>query len=372
MVLCAAEALQIVTSRAGLKPFLRGAPVFALVLVALTTGASFLFGANGQYARSGRNLHDSHDCWHGSARTFRCATLREWAPAAVAFGVLLSTYLVIPPNCGVPKYNLSQDLLKAAPLDPARLYLSVYPAAEIIYRTESKPRPIGQITRPGSTSMLAGLHFVNGYSPILASGVAKEFGFAIHGEFDWATQKKLLEEEAGGGGLLDRLGVDGIVVASESGLRPLPVNEWDVAVRSEEGIVYHRHLPSDKVTLLMSYDAASTGLRSVRGYVSAFHESRTSVSAVITSSAPIGKEVSFSRPYFRGYHASLDGREVPITAWKGLSPQVDLPPGLEDKVVLTYRPWWLVWGGAAAICCLVVLLIGVILLFVSPKVRALE
>ena len=45
--------------------------------------------------------------------------------------------------------------------------------------------------------MFAGLKFINGYSPILASGVGKEFGFAIHGEFDWAMQKKLLETSEG-------------------------------------------------------------------------------------------------------------------------------------------------------------------------------
>ncbi len=51
-------------------------------------------------------------------RNFLC----EWAPAAVVFAALLATYICIPPNSGVPKYNLAQSLLEPQPLDPHRLY----------------------------------------------------------------------------------------------------------------------------------------------------------------------------------------------------------------------------------------------------------
>src|SRR5205807_1225258 len=47
--------------------------------------------------------------------------LRAWAPAAVVFAALLATYICIPPNSGVPKYNLAQSLLEPQPLDPQRL-----------------------------------------------------------------------------------------------------------------------------------------------------------------------------------------------------------------------------------------------------------
>ncbi|PYI82736.1 MAG: hypothetical protein DMF09_13785, partial [Verrucomicrobia bacterium] len=77
----------------------------------------------------------------------------------MTFLALLATYLCIAPNGGVPKYNFSQELLKPSPLDPQRLYLSIYPWAELNYRVEKKPQPVGQIVRPGSTSMWAGLHF---------------------------------------------------------------------------------------------------------------------------------------------------------------------------------------------------------------------
>jgi hypothetical protein len=48
----------------------------------------------------------------------------------------------------------------------------------------NKPEVVGQTLRPGSTSMWAGLRFSNGYSPIRAAGVAREFATSIHGEIN--------------------------------------------------------------------------------------------------------------------------------------------------------------------------------------------
>ena len=76
--------------------------------------------------------------------------------------------------------------------------------------------------------MWAGLRFINGYSPILPAGVAREFKFAIHGEIDWTMAKYLLEQQGERDGELARIGVDGIVVAPESALTPKPASEWEI------------------------------------------------------------------------------------------------------------------------------------------------
>src|SRR5260370_17151369 len=135
---------------------------------------------------------------------FRNSEVSEWMPAAITLLALLTTYLCIPPNCGVPKYNLSKKRLEPGPLDPQRLYLSIYPWAEQTYRVEKKPQPVGQIVRPGSTSMWAGLRFINGYSPIRPAGVAREFYATIHGEIDPATGMYLLNDQAAPHGELAR------------------------------------------------------------------------------------------------------------------------------------------------------------------------
>ena len=80
---------------------------------------------------------------------------------------------------------------------------------------QTNREPVGQTLRPGSTSMWAGLRFINGYSPIRAAGVAREFATSIHGEINPDVGSHLLNHQAGRDGELALMGVDGIVVAQE-------------------------------------------------------------------------------------------------------------------------------------------------------------
>src|SRR4029077_4442137 len=85
--------------------------------------------------------------WAFAEFFLRNEALRAWTPSCVTFVALLATYFCIPPNCGVPKYNLDQALIEPTPLDPERLYLSVYPPAESTYRVEKKSGAVGQTIR---------------------------------------------------------------------------------------------------------------------------------------------------------------------------------------------------------------------------------
>ena len=179
-----------------------------------------------------------------------------WTPAGITFCALLATYLCIPTNAECRRYNFSQELLKPAPLDPQRLYLSVYPWAELTYCTANKPEPVGQTLRPGSTSMWAGLRFINGYSPIRAAGVAREFRTSIHGEINPEVGSNLLNRQAGSEAELALLGVDGIVVAREVNLAPQPPIEWELVVSTDEGNVFHRRgAPFARVRSVTSIDS---------------------------------------------------------------------------------------------------------------------
>ena len=146
--------------------------------------------------------------------------VQMWTPAIVTAASLLATYLCLSPNCGVPKYNLSPQLPQPSPLDRQRLYLSIYPPPEHAYRMGKNAGPMGEVVRPGSTSMWGGVPFINGYSPIRPAGVACEFNFGTHGEIDFASAKRLIESEARAGGAMARLGIDGVIVASEMHLTP--------------------------------------------------------------------------------------------------------------------------------------------------------
>ena len=316
-----------------------------LALAGIWAVAEFVFGRDAALRRPG----------HRSAMTLPV----DWLLPCVTFLALLATYLCIAPNGGVPKYNFSQELLKPSPLDPQRLYLSIYPWAELNYRVEKKPQPVGQIVRPGSTSMWAGLHFINGYSPIRPAGVAREFAATIHGEINPAMGEYLLNYQAGEGGELALLGVDGIVVAQEMNVAPQPASEWEMVISTDEGLVFHRRGASfARVRSVTSIDSRPNE-QIASAKVSQINDSRNFVEADVD--VPGGDRpalLTFSRPYFRGYEARLGNQKLAVTSYRGLFPIVEVPAGAHGRLSLTYRPYWLTWGAGAAVVCGFLIVLG--------------
>ncbi len=340
LAICAAEAVK-------LRPAI--AATTALWLVGVTVIAMSILRANGQYAFPlAWLLLVLAAIWTATEFFVHKEVVHVWTPAGVTFAALLATYFCIPPNCGVPKYNLSQQLLQDKPLDPERLYLSVYPPAEHTYRIEKKPDPIGQIVRPGSASMLGQLRFVNGYSPILAGGVAREFKFAIHGEIDPDVGAYLLADRSGA---LEQLGIDGLVVAQEITTEPSPA-DWQLVFSNDEGRLFHRRgAPLMRVRSVNWIDSRPDE-KFVTAAISRVSDSRNRVEADVDLPPNNGPALAvFSRPYFRGYEARLGKKQLPVTSYRGLIPVVELPAGSSGRLILTYRPWWLVYGGGLSILC---------------------
>jgi hypothetical protein len=284
---------------------------------------------------------------------------RGWAPAFATFAALLGTYLWIPPNCGVPKYNLAQELSQTAPLDPQRLYLSIYPAPEHAYRAEEHPSPFGATVRPGSTSMFAGVRVINGYSPIRPAGVAREFAAAIHGEIDPDVAKLTLYSQSGSDGLLALLGIDGIIIARQVPTNPYPESEWQLAATTDEGRVFHRRSgPLVPVRSLTAIDSRPNE-QFVEAEVSGVVDRRNQLAAYVT--VPAGSRaalLAISRPFFNGYRARIEGDELRVDSYRGLLPVIELPAGTTGRLTLTYRPPWLVWGSGISILCLGLLAVG--------------
>jgi hypothetical protein len=353
LAICAAEVLQTNSRSAA-------AAASSLALVVLTAVAMLMLRVGGAYVFPLTwILIGLAAVWSLLGFLLRDSRFRPWMPASITFVALLATYLCIPSNCGVPKYNLSQDLFKPAPLDPQRLYLSIYPWAELTYRVENKPRPVGQTVRPGTTSMWAGLHFINGYSPIRPAGVAREFATTIHGEINPAIGDYLLNYQAGEGGELALLGVDGIVVAREMNVAPQPTSEWQLVAETDEGRVFHRQrAPFARVRSVTSIDSRSKE-QFASAAISQINDSRNRVEADVD--VPNGERsalLTFSRPYFRGYETRLANQRLAVTSYRGLFPIVEVPAGAHGRFVLTYRPCWLIWGGSAAIACAVIVVLS--------------
>ena len=354
LALCAAEVLQV-------RP---GSPTGAasVLLLILVTIPMSIFQTQGDYGVDAMLIYfQIAVIWAVAERFLPDFKFRNWAPAVVTFAMLLATYICIPPNCGVPKYNLSRDLLKPGPLDPQRLYLSIYPPAESNYRVEKKPGPVGQLVRPGNTSMWAGLHFINGYSPILPAGVPREFDFRIHGEINLHEAEYLVWDQSRAGGLLEQIGIDGLVVAWDSGIDPALGPDWEFVASNEEAAIYQRvGAPLERVRSVQSIDSLP-GVTFSPAAISEIKDERDQISAtinVVASGAPA--LLTFSRPFFRGYEARFGNEKLVVDSYRGLFPIVEVPSGLHGHLLLRYRPQWLIYGAALSTLSAAIFFAGVV------------
>ena len=368
LAICAAEALRLWPRSATPKVFASGrAATTALVTIALTAIMMSILHVGGPYAfRLTWIFLALGAVWAFVEFFLPTESVHGWAPACITFAALLATYLCIPPNCGVPKYNFDQELTQAAPIDPQRLYLSVYPPPEANYRVEKKPRPVGRLVRPGSTSMWAGLRFVNGYSPIRPAGVAREFDFAIHGEINPHMAEYLLWSQAAPNGLLAQLGIDGLVVARGVDVDPRPDSEWKLVASTDEGRVYHRvGVAFPRVRSVASVDSRPNELFATAA-ISRIIDSRSRVKVDVD--APSGDRpalLTFSRPFFPGYEARLGNQKFRVDSYRGLFPLVEIPAGTHGPLILGYRPCWLRYGGGLSILCAILFLASVVVAVVS-------
>jgi hypothetical protein len=345
--LCAAESLRLfANSRTAV---IKRPGVLGLILLLSAIVIGWFFGANGEHAFPFVWIALGIGALWAFLEVVPAPNIQTWSPAIVTFTSLLAAYLCIAPNCGVPKFNLSQQLTQPTPLDPQRLYLSVYLAPEDFYRAEKKSEPFGATLRVGSTSMWAGVPLINGYSPIRPSGVAREFAFAIHGEIRPDIGNNLLEHESGPNGNLARLGVDGIILAKEIPLDPKPDNDWELAVTTNEGRVFHRRAgPLPRVRSVTAIDSRPNE-QFVAAEISGIINSRNGVQVELA--VPAGGKpalLTISRPFFNGYRAEVGDRFLKVNSYRGLIPTIDVPAGVNGRLRMVYRPWWLLWGGAIA------------------------
>jgi hypothetical protein len=221
--------------------------------------------------------------------------------------------------------------------------------------------------------MWAGLRFINGYSPIRAAGVAREFATSIHGEINPDAGSHLLDHEAGRDGVLALMGVDGIVVAREVSIAPEPSSEWELVVSTDEGKVFHRRsAPFSRVRSVTSIDSRPIE-KFVFATISQINDSRNFVEAEID--VPAGDRpalLTFSRPYFRGYKARVGHERLPVTTYRGLFPTLEVPAGTHGRLTLAYRPAWLLWGGGAAAVCGLIVVFGVLAAWRCPSPNGME
>ena len=141
------------------------------------------------------------------------------------------------------------------------------------------------------------------------------------------------------------LGVDGIIVAHQLRYRPQPATEWKLVREDDEGWVFHRvDLPLGAIRVLPSLPNEKLSDAKIR----LLENSRTQLQAEVNVAGPNPARLIFSRPFLNGYCASFAGKKIGVDSYCGLAPTVELPPGTSGRLVLDYRPRWLLLGGGIA------------------------
>jgi hypothetical protein len=180
----------------------------------------------------------------------------------------------------------------------------------------------------------------------------------------------LLEYEGGPEGKLARLGVDGVIVAKETAVDPRPETEWELAVTTDEGRVFHRRTgPLARVRSVTTIDSRP-GEEFAAAEIARIVDGRNRLQADVAVPAD-GKPalLTVSRPFFNGYQARVGDRSLKVDSYRGLFPIIELPAGTNGRLTLKYRPAWLVWGGAVAALSLLIMIAGAIAALVSRPRR---
>jgi hypothetical protein len=203
--------------------------------------------------------------------------------------------------------------------------------------------------------MFAGVHLINGYSPISPAGVGRLFDFGTHGQINPAKVGEIIIPESGTGGLLRDLGIDGIIVAWDFDLPEALPREWEIVERWTDGYVYHRRERLEHVRARESDNLSSADVRVIEN-------TRHRVIAEVTPADTSRRvELLFSRPFFTGYEARINGAAHPVSAYRGLIPAIEMPAGVSGRVELIYRPRAVLLGGAIAVTSAVAMILAGIL-----------
>jgi hypothetical protein len=290
------------------------------------------------------------------------------------------------PLLHTPSWEINAQTLGRNPLAPGVRYWSAYTWGDVIGEDHSRPthasRGRSVELLPANMGMYAGADLVQGYSPMHPLGISALFRFGTHGQAPADQVERILRRDLGPDGLLRWMAVDGLMLGeSLSPLAPLvQANGWlEVANASEGSQVFRRpggasgrihslsrvessgerdavlgrlwHRAEGPAPVVLYRPGAPAGFRTehlATPKIEYLCEERNRAVARI-GAAPEDREsvVVFSRPWFPGYRAWLDGKPVGVEVFALTMPAVRLPAGASGELILEYRPAAVTWGGVA-------------------------
>jgi hypothetical protein len=360
----------------------RRAGKFALALIALTALAALAFDREPQATLL-------HAAIVGALCVVWLFVEHELMPAAITAAMILLTFATFSKRGEVPVWRYEEALRAPGVLDPARRYLAMYDFdATVAADAYGRPtRGVLAELRPGNIPMLAGVEFINGYSPLGLAALRNVFDVDVHGPMNAERAEVFLRYESGNNELLHQLGVDGLIVPEAMARKHAVVlarNGWKPAARLANALVLHReriHSPVFKAAVAVKIDNEQ------QAYAAIFNRKTPQLPVVLyTSGGGVhhyaqrdllrveeGRNhtyvrfedkgpatlLVFRRPWLPGWRATVDGKPVPVLRANMIMPAVEVPPdGFEVR--LDYRPASLVVGLAIAALSLVVLGVGAV------------
>ncbi len=308
--------------------------------------------------------------------------LRCFTPLVIVVMSCWLPYAGHAPFREVQGWRFDEKIRESGPLEPAVRYSSLYLHSDLFGAPRQwgqRPPGGGESLRPGNCAMYAGLDFISGYSALQPRGLEELMGFHVpQGCTTEDGAKRVLVTESGPTGLLRLFGVDGLIVTNclaifEPRLR---ANGWKPVATVEGGKVFRRDgPPSPRVRALEEAEFRSSRAEVLRrlldhrsgpvpllltsedtpcregvfnfspARLKVVHDRRNWIEVEVTRLSNGGEIlVAFSRPWYPGYRALFNGRELPVLQLDLTMPAVRVPAGADGRLVLEYRPRSLVLG----------------------------
>jgi len=280
------------------------------------------------------------------ARTPVPSRLARWlAPALTAVGQVM--VMAVVDHRDVPTWQVDARALEPAPLHADRLYLS------LCTNDARDGDGIDATLRPANVPMLSGLSFVNGYSAMKPAGVQTRFGASVQGYLWPDAIVGALDEATRDGGLLERLGIDGLVVGVDIEGEPalavasrLSRAGWVRVAQLSAGSIWERPGAAHAVAWSASRTVTPTSVG----------RDRLELDVSGSAAAPSDLVVT-RRAWYPGWEATLDGAPVPVEAYEGVIAAARLSTGAHGRLVMRYRPSGLREGALVAAAALLLLVV---------------
>jgi hypothetical protein len=214
--------------------------------------------------------------------------------------------------------------------------------------------------RPSSTGLLVGDRQVNGYSPLAHRFLRQHVPLDDQGNFgDTGAEQFTAADPATGLTWLELLRVDQIVTLTgprDALVQSSVDDSWRRVAEGRHTATYRRapyNLPG-----LMSYAAPTVEVAPEESCRLRHSRECVGVSVLGNDSG----RVVFARLWFPGYSATLDGEPVDVVRHDGTLVAVDLPPGAEGELVVSYRSPGFVPLAALAVAALTGLAVAQVVL----------